>query len=218
MKEFEILKEKYQPNVPILFEEIIELFSDRSRQWIYNTLKAMIASRKLARFSTGVYYIPKYVFLSNDDISVEKVVNKKYITDNDNVYGYYSGASLLYALEIIDRKPDTITVVSNNEKSRGRTITIRQQRIHVSKAPVQVNRQNHLTLQFLEAIKLTEKADDDTTEQKIYEYARAKRIAINDVSMYCKFFPDLVSKSILSGKQLQLLIHNQNRSLFHWNT
>lgn len=58
MKEIEMLRELFKPNEPILFEEIIELFSDRSRQWIYNTLKAMIASRNLQGFQQACNTFP----------------------------------------------------------------------------------------------------------------------------------------------------------------
>ena len=214
MAETETILQKFRPNEPILFEEILNMFPDHSRQWVYNTLKSLISSRRLLRFATGVYYIPKYDILFDNSISVDKVVAKRYIQHDDDVSGYYSGMSLLYEMGIIAKKPQTITVVSNNEKSRGRTITIHNQEIYVSKSPVHVTGTNHTVLQFLEALKITSKSEDETAFLTIYEYAREKRITISDVSRYCVYFPDAVSKRILSGTLLKLLMHNENQRLF----
>ena len=131
MTEADMILKQFHPNEPILVEDIIKMFPDHSRYWIDNTLKAMLASRRLSRFATGVYYIPKYDIFVDNRISVDKVVTKKYIKHEDDVYGYYSGMTLLYEIGIIANKPQTITVVSNKEKSRGRTITIHDQEIYV---------------------------------------------------------------------------------------
>ena len=111
MAEAEKMLEKFRPNEPILFEEVLNIFPNRSRQWVYNTLKSLISSRRLVRFATGVYYIPKYDIFVNNRISVDKVAIKKYIQCDDDVYGYYSGMTLLYEMGIIKKKPQTITVV-----------------------------------------------------------------------------------------------------------
>lgn len=214
MSAIEKILEKFKPNEPILFEEILNMFPNHSRQWVYNTLKSLISLRRLSRFATGVYYISKYDIIFDNRISVEKVVTKKYIQRDDDVFGYYSGMSLLFEMGIIAKKPQTITVVSNYEKSRGRKITMHDQDIYISKSPVHVTGTNHTVLQFLEALKITSKSDDEATFSIIYEYARVNRITISDVSRYCVYFPDAVSKQVLSGKLLKLLMHNENQRLF----
>ena len=109
---------------PILAEDTVKMFLDRYRYWADNTHKAMVASRRLLRLSTGVYYIPKYETIVDNRISVDKVVTKKYIQQDEDDYDCYSGMTLFYKIGIISKKPQTITVVFNREKSRGRTITI----------------------------------------------------------------------------------------------
>lgn len=216
MSDSETILRIFQPEEPILIEDISNMFPERSRYWVDNTLKAMIASGQMKRFSTGVYYIPERGSLLNDCISAERVIEKKYIKDDDDVYGYFSGPSLLYAMNIIDRKPDRITIVSNKEKSRGRMVMVGNQRLYISKAPTKVDRYNYLTLKLLEAIKLTVNSDNESAKQRIYEYSRVNRIKISEVSKYCKHFPDSVSKTILSSRLLQLLIHNEKRNLNGW--
>ena len=71
MAEAEKILEKFRPNEPILFEEVLNIFPNHSRQWVYNTLKSLISSRRLVRFATGVYYIPKYdIFVNNRKLSI----------------------------------------------------------------------------------------------------------------------------------------------------
>ena len=87
MTEANMILKQFHPNEPILVEDIIKMFPDHSRYWVDNTLKSMVASRLLSQFATGVYYIPKYDIFADNRISVDKVVTKKYIQFDDDVYG-----------------------------------------------------------------------------------------------------------------------------------
>lgn len=58
MKATEMIICKFTPDEPILVEDIIRMFPDRSRQWVDNTLTNMTTAKQLIRYSTGVYFIP----------------------------------------------------------------------------------------------------------------------------------------------------------------
>ena len=64
---------------PILVEDIIRMFPDRSRQWIDKALKTMVDTKTLKRFSNGVYYIPRKTMFGDSLLDSDRVVTKKYI-------------------------------------------------------------------------------------------------------------------------------------------
>ena len=166
---------------PILVEDIIRIFPDRSRQWVDKALKTMVDSRALKRYSTGVYYIPRKTMFGDSLLDSDRVVTKKYIESNGKVYGYVSGTALLNSLGLTTQVPNMIIIVTNKETLRA-------------------------VLQLLEAVKSVDLNDLDETElNNLEKYIKNNKITLRDVSKYCVFFPDVVSKKILGGKLIEIL-------------
>ncbi|MCH5297692.1 MAG: hypothetical protein J1E85_08480 [Ruminococcus sp.] len=192
---------QFNSDEPILVEDIIRMFPNRSRQWVDKMLKTMVDTKTLKRYSTGVYYIPRNTIFGDSLLDSDRVVSKKYIESNGKVYGYVSGTALLNSLGLTTQVPNMITVVTNNEKSRGRKVKIGKQEVYLIKSPTEITEKNCAVLQLLEAVKLVDLNDlDETESQNLENYIRKKKITLNDVSKYCVFFPDVVSRKILGGK------------------
>ena len=47
-----------------------------------------------------------------------KAIEKKYISEDENIFGYYSGAYLSYQLGLSKIKPNTIDIYTNNETQK----------------------------------------------------------------------------------------------------
>ena len=89
---FEQLRNQYKENEPILLSEI--KFASTRQQ-----MKRLTEEGKLKKFDTGIYYIPKAsIFRSGSVLSIESVLNKKYLFDNNKRCGYIGG--LLFANKI----------------------------------------------------------------------------------------------------------------------
>lgn len=191
---------QFNPDEPILVEDMIKMFPNRSRQWVDKVLKTMVDSQKIKRFSTGVYYIPRKTIFGDSILDSDKVVSKKYIASKDKVFGYVSGMALLNSLGLTTQVPNVITVTTNNESSRGRKVRIGKQEVYLIKSPTEVTSENCAVLQLLEAVKLVDlNALDETENKNLESYIKANNITLKDVSKYCLYFPDAVSKKILGG-------------------
>ena len=202
----EMIAGRFKTDEPILVEDIIKMFPNRSRQWVDKALKTMVDSKTLKRYTTGVYYIPRKTLLGDSLLDSDRVVTKKYIESNGKVYGYVSGTALLNSLGLTTQVPNIITIVTNNEKSRGRKVRIGAQEICLIKSPTEITKDNRAALQLLEAIKLADLNELDETENKNLEnYIRKNTITLADISKYCKFFPDSVSRKILGGSLIGIL-------------
>lgn len=194
------IKEIFGYDEPILASDIEAMFPERSRPWIDKTIKTMVDENQIKRFSTGVYYIPRKTLFGDSLLNPQKVIAKKYIKNGIETYGYVSGIALLNLLGLTTQVPNMITVVTNNESSRGRKVAVGNQSVYVIKSSTEITKENCATLQLLEAFKLADLNDLDEIEKyNLEKYIDDNNITLTMVSKYCSFFPDYVSKRVLGG-------------------
>lgn len=196
----------YVKNEPIFIEDIIQQNPTRSRQWIDHELNTMVASKQLKRYMTGVYFIPSGTKLDHIRYNADNIIAKKYIKRNERVFGYYSGDTLLRKLRIPNDHSEVITIVTNKEKSRGRKVTIGDREVYLIKLPTEITNTNVRTLSFLDAIRLIDFGNQDRwIINNLEDYIHQYQITLSQVQKYCVFFPDAVSKKILSSDLIRLL-------------
>ncbi len=200
------IKDSFDCDEPIFTSDIEAMFPERSRPWIDKTIKLMIEEKLLRRFSSGVYYIPRKTLFGDSLLNPQKVISKKYIRDNNEIYGYFSGTALLNSLGLTTQVPNTPTIVSNKESSRGRRVSIGNQSVYVIKSDALITKENCAVLQFLEAIRLIDLSDlDKTRRDNLEKYIYDNNISLKAVSKYSSFFPDYVAAKLLGGNLIEKL-------------
>lgn len=206
MNIFNELSEKFNTDEPILIEDIEKMYPQRSRPWIDKAIKTLVDSKQLKRFSTGVYYIPRKTVLGDSVLNPRKVIAKKYIQNSQDIYGYLGGTSLLNSFGLTTQVPNVITVISNNESTRGRKVEVGSQSVYLCKPPTKITKANFKTLQFCELIRLIDLDKLDSIEIKNLEnYIKENNISLSSISKYCSVFPDSVSRKILGGPLIEKL-------------
>lgn len=200
MNTYEMIINEFQADEPIFVDDIKKLFPDKSRPWIDKTIKTMIDLKLMKRYDQGVYYILRKTAFGDSILNPNKVLTKKYIKNESAVYGYTSGMTLLNSVGLTTQVPNTLTIVSNNESSRGRKIVIGNQHAYLMRPPCEITSENYVTLQFLEAMKLVDvKSLDETENANLIKYIKNNKIVRGEIYKYCNYFPDYVSKRILGG-------------------
>lgn len=203
---YNTIKESFSCDEPIFSSDIERLFPERSRPWIDKVIKTMLDKNQLKRFSTGVYYIPRKTLMGESLLNPQKVITKKYIRNGADTFGYVSGTALLNKLGLTAQVPNLITVVTNNESSRGRKVMIGSQPVYIMRPYTEITNENYTALQLLEAVKLVDINDLDKTEKgNLEKYINDNSITLPMVSKYCTFFPDYVSKRVLGGSLIGIL-------------
>lgn len=134
------IREKFNINEPIFTEEIMALFPQYSRPYIFRLLNELEKDSELIRYSKGVYFIPKKTFFGLSTITADAVIEKKYLKEYNSIYGIYSGLRLLNLFSITTQVPNVIEIVTNNETMRrreinlnGRTFVLRKSRFKIDK-------------------------------------------------------------------------------------
>ena len=197
----ERLKKNFNTNEPIFTNEILEMFSEYSRAYIFRLINKAEKKGEIINFDTGVYFIPTKSIIGSSTITVEDVVNKKYVGYKDDVYGVYSGLNLQNMFSVTTQMPNTIEIVSNRESMRCRRIMIDGRTIILRKSRCKIDRSNAHTytiLQLLSEMGMTT-AMDDRAKESIIRYMRENRVSNDDLISLAKVFPAQTAKNLIDS-------------------
>ena len=200
----EYLKEEYGENEPIYIKDI--RFNGYSRPWIFKELKKLADSGEIKRFDVGIYYFPVKMFYGEGTLNARKVIERRFLTNGNDVYGYVAGASLMNQTGLSTQVPNLLELVSNNESTRVRDIDVGDQRVRAHRSRTTVTKDNYMTLQFLDLISsISPKAMDETERFMLSKYINAIGVKKQAVSQYSGFFPAKTMKNLVeSGAAYEL--------------
>ena len=186
----EFLKSKFGPGKPIFTEdaESLGLSAGNLRQ----QFKKLVDAGELSRFEPGVYFLPD----PNHEyypISSNMVAEYKYITDGDEIYGYYSGYTFANQLGLCLQVPYKEEIVTNNTTAIAREVKVGKIPFYIRRAKVEVTKDNRNVLQLLDLLKDVEEYTDYCCEEEAPDIIRRhilrNKILRADVDKYIENFP-----------------------------
>jgi hypothetical protein len=188
MLTIEDFREKFEVNQPIFVSDVDEKF-DLSKTTIRKSLSILAqSSGELRRFSKGIYYLSEPTIVGPTLLNPYQVIERKYLGTKDNPVGVYAGMTNLNRLELSTQIPNTIELITNNQKSYKRLITVRRQNVIVRRSKVTVNKENAKLLEVIEAVSFY-----SDYKSKI-EKARVERLA------------ELIKENDFTRKELDVLL------------
>ena len=195
------LKTQYGENTPIFFEDIANVCSGYTRGRVYQLIDAAMNSGLLAKAGYDCYYIPTTTPFGKSLLNPRKVIEKKYISNKGEVYGFYTGLALLNSFGITTQMPNVIEVFTNNEATKSRRVTINNQTIIVKRARTTINNSNYKEMMLLELFNLADiRSIDARATQKIVDYMKQNNISIQAIMKYAKFVPARAIKNFMSSE------------------
>lgn len=195
------LKNQYGENTPIFFEDIANVCSGYTRGRVYQLIDAAMNSGLLAKAGYDCYYIPTTTPFGKSLLNPRKVIEKKYISNKGEVYGFYTGLALLNSFGITTQMPNIIEVFTNNEATKSRRVTINNQTVIVKRARTTINNSNYKEMMLLELFNLADiRSIDARATQKIVDYMKQNNISIQGIMKYAKFVPARAIKNFMSSE------------------
>lgn len=195
------LKTQYGENTPICYEDIANVCSGYTRGRVYQLIDAAMNSGLLAKAGYDCYYIPTTTPFGKSLLNPRKVIEKKYISNKGEVYGFYTGLALLNSFGITTQMPNVIEVFTNNEATKSRRVTINNQTIIVKRARTTINNSNYKEMMLLELFNLADiRSIDARATQKIVDYMKQNNISIQGIMKYAKFVPARAIKNFMSSE------------------
>ena len=196
---YESLLNCFGYNEPFKTSEIN--FEDYSKEKICMEMTKLCKKGKVVRFETGIYYIPKINKFGTVIFNQSKIVDKKYIKDGEQVFGYYSDTELEYRLGLTKVKPNTIVIYTNGETTRMRRVMVGSQRIILRKPRTKIDKFNVSVLCFLELMNGIDIATLDEYKRKlIADYITENRITQRQITKYIPYFPDKTCRNLIESE------------------
>ena len=195
----ERLNEKFNTNEPIFTEEILELFSDYSRAQVFRYINKAKIEGLIVQFDKGVYYLPTNTFFGISVISVDSVIEKKYLRNNHDVFGVYSGLRLLNAFSVTTQFPAVIEIVSNNESSKCRDITIQGRHFILRRPRFKIDKNNVAIYTILQLFSDFGKETilDELSKRILIDYINENGIDLKQLLEFSLKFPTKTTYNLL---------------------
>ncbi len=193
----ERLKAKFKPNEPIFAYEIIELFPEYTRAYIYRLMDQADKNKELIKFDTGIYFLPTKSKIGFSTITAEDVVNKKYIQNNDEVYGVYSGLKLQNMFSVTSQMPNTIEIVTNKESMRCRKVIVDGRTVILRKSRCIIDKENAYAYTVVQLMSEIDINIDDRAKASILQYMKKNDVKSSDLLTVARYFPAKTTKNLL---------------------
>lgn len=192
------LKNNFKENEPILLADI--KVSGVADVAVRQQLKKLTEKGLLKRYDTGIYYIPrKSLFRSGSTLSVDDVIRKKYLMDQNGSCGYLSGLLFANRVGLTTQVPMTYEVVTNRATTEYRDTKIGSIRVIIRKPYATVNNENASELQFLDLLKEVDEVsevDGQELTNRLVAYMKCKGIRFENLRPFLKYYPDRIYKNM----------------------
>ncbi|MDO4284326.1 MAG: hypothetical protein Q4C60_03230 [Eubacteriales bacterium] len=199
---YQYLVNTYKENEPIFLADLrIEGMSDSN---IRRQLKNMADAGKVRRFDTGIYFLPKKtIFKSGSQLAPEKVLEQKYLLDNNTRCGYLSGLLFFNQIGLTTQIPMQYEVVSNKATKDYRETTLAKSCVIVRRPRVPVTEENYKALQFLDMLKdvdLYSELTGERLQSRLYYYMDDVGIRLSELEPYFSYYPDKLCRNLIETK------------------
>jgi hypothetical protein len=167
---------------------------------------------EINRFSNGVYYFPQYSKLLKKSLPLlpEKVIENKYVKNDEEILGFISGLGLLNNLGLTTQVPKVQTIVTENVSKNMRVTEGDFQEVNLVKAKVDINKDNYRYLQLFEILdqyfQYIEPSEADAIQNlSIYLNESRKTVKRSDLIQWLYHYPSRVVAKFLDKRYEALL-------------
>jgi len=196
------LKDKFGVNEPIYIEDIS--FEDYSKSWIFTELKKLVDNGELKRFDRGVYYFPEIMSWGESIPNTNKIIERKFISDGNEIYGYITGLSLWNQTGLSAQVPFLTEIATNKESARVRDISVGYRRVRVRKSRAVITKENVSTLQLLDLMNVMQSPSkfDETEVYLLEEFVKQSKeagVTKESLSKYSPLFPAKATNNLVES-------------------
>lgn len=189
--------DNYNPGEPIIASDIEIGLSEVNRR---KQFKMLTDNGKLKRFENGIYYIPKKSKLGGDvRIPPEVIVEKKYVSRNNQILGYYSGYTFANQIGVSTQVPFIQEIVTNEMGNPIKRLDYDGRAFVLRKSRAQITQENVKVLQLLDLLKdidMYAEIKGEEIQECLTNYINSNNISKEIVDMYLPLFPDKIYKAI----------------------
>lgn len=203
---YDYIVNNYDKDEPIFLSEL----PGKSKDYIRQEMKRLVDEGKVERLYNGVYYLSYTTILgTKGKVSIDKFIEKKYISYKGSVSGYITGIQLANMYGFTTQNPACIEVCSNEATTKQRKLDIAGRKVIVYKPLTEINEENMTALQFLDLMSSIDKYSElsgEELQKKLREFVKLINVDFMKVKEYISLFPDRVFKNIYQGGLMSELV------------
>jgi len=203
---YDYIVNNYDKGEPVFLSEL----PGSSRNYVRQEMKQLVDEGKLERVYNGVYFRPYTTILGTKGrMSVEKFVDKKFLSHQGTVSGYITGIQLANMYGFTTQNPACIEVCSNEATTKQRKLEVAGRRIIVYKPLAEIREDNKAELQFLDLMTSVDKyseLSEGTLRARLAEFVKIINVDFIKVKEYISLFPDKVYRNIYQGGLMHELV------------
>lgn len=130
---------------------------------------------------------------------------EKYIRNNDDVFGFYSGNKLLNLFRLTTQVPNILEITTNKATEDKQRVKEGYTSIELKKPVVEVTKENVDTLQLLEAVAVMQsktyyRLNDDNVREIFKTYLANHIITRQDIEKYVLYYPENVKNELYESE------------------
>ncbi len=203
---YDYIVENYKNGEPIFLSEL----PGESKDYLRQEMKKLVDEGRLERLYNGVYYLSYMTILgTKGKISMDKYIEKKYLTVGGKTAGYVTGLQLANQYGFTTQNPACYEVCSNEATTKQRKQEIDGNMIVVYKPVADVTAENKTALQFLDLMSMIDKYSEISGSElvsQLKKYVSAVELDFETVKEYLPLYPDKVFRNIYEGGLMRELV------------
>ena len=196
---YDYIINNFQNGEPIFLSEL----PGESKDYLRQEMKKLVDDGRLERLYNGVYYLSYITILgTKGKISIDKYIEKKYLTVDGKAAGYITGVQLANKYGFTTQNPYCYEICSNEATTKQRKQEVDGNTIIVYKPVTDVTERNRSALQFLDLMSLIDKCSEISGSElvnKLKKYVDSVHLDFSVVKEYLPFYPDKVYRNIYVG-------------------
>ncbi len=196
---YEALKKKYGYNTPIFTKEILEMFPEYTKAYVFRLVNKEIEKGKIGKLDRGIYYIPQKSEIGPTTITPSDAAIKRYIKDGNEINGLFSGITLQNEFYVTTQVPSIREIVTNNETSFKREINIDGVTYILRKSRTPITKDNIDAYRVMQLFSETnDLVVNERAIEEVKDYMKKKKVTKKSLLDLAKYFPGNTMKKMLS--------------------
>ncbi|MEG1892347.1 MAG: DUF6088 family protein [Bacilli bacterium] len=152
---------------------------------IYVYINRLIKKQDLEFYSKGIYYKPSIGAFGEKTLNKSKVIQKKYIENEDLIKGYVTGPTLYNYLGLTTQNPEKIYIVTNECPNKNQYEN-KLFNVIITKPKIEITKDNYLYLQLIDLINNKDDipVENLTEKEAIFKYIKENELEMEKIFKY----------------------------------
>jgi hypothetical protein len=198
MSKLTIFINKYGYDEPIFINELS--YEERFQ------IQLLIKQGKILSYTDDICFIPNPAsVLKKKTLSVNKIIEKKYLFEQEKRVGYVTGLAFANKLGLTTQNPGIIEIKTMKETMEQRLVQFNKLSVLLRKPLIDITEENYKLLQVLDLITNLEKWNTKPLEeayQRMKEYLNNVQLSSDELRKVMKCYPLLTQEKLRKNNLL----------------